>query len=163
MKPSHHRTVTKQSYCTLPISWPTEFMSIKKQFLFGDCYVQGGLLNGKPTTTVIIIMAFCSGHHSVQRSIWCILASQGLPWWLSGKESACRAGDLSSIPGLERPPGGGHGNPLWYSCLEDPMNRGAWRVVAPQCGIQSENKNSQANIKYFFTHTHTSTEPANNW
>ena len=39
-----------------------------------------------------------------------------------GKESACNAGDLSSIPGE------GHGNPLQYSCLENSMSRGAWQV-----------------------------------
>ena len=44
----------------------------------------------------------------------------------AGKESACNAGDLGSIPGLGRPPGEGSGNPLQYSCLENPMNRGAW-------------------------------------
>ena len=38
----------------------------------------------------------------------------------AGKESTCNAGDLGSIPGLERPPGEGHGNPLQYSCLENP-------------------------------------------
>ena len=35
-------------------------------------------------------------------------------------------GDAGSLPGLERSPGGGHGNPLLYSCLEYPMGRGAW-------------------------------------
>ena len=35
-------------------------------------------------------------------------------------------GDLGSIPGLGRSPGGGHGNPLQHSCLENPMDRGAW-------------------------------------
>ena len=35
-------------------------------------------------------------------------------------------GDTGSIPGLGRSPGGGHGNPLWYSCLENPLDRGAW-------------------------------------
>ena len=49
-----------------------------------------------------------------------------LPWWLSGKQSACNAGDLGLIPGSGRSPGGGLGNPLEYSCLEDPMDRGAW-------------------------------------
>ena len=39
----------------------------------------------------------------------------------------CNAGDLGSIPRLGRSPGGGHGNPLQYSCLENPMDRGAWR------------------------------------
>ena len=42
------------------------------------------------------------------------------------KVSACNVGDLSSIPGSGRSPGGGKGNPLQYSCLENPMDRGAW-------------------------------------
>ena len=46
--------------------------------------------------------------------------------WLSGKEPACNAGDMGSIPGSRRSPEGGHGNPLWYSCLGNPMDRGAW-------------------------------------
>ena len=56
----------------------------------------------------------------------------GLLWWLSSKEPACSAGvagDAVSIPGLGRPPGGGHGNPLQYSCLENPMDRGAWQAT----------------------------------
>ena len=53
----------------------------------------------------------------------------GLPWWLSGKESTCNAGDTTSIPGSGRPPGVGNGNPLQYSCLENPMDRGAWRAT----------------------------------
>ena len=44
----------------------------------------------------------------------------GFPGDSDNKESACNAGDLSSIPGLGRFPGGGHGNPLQYSCLENP-------------------------------------------
>ena len=53
----------------------------------------------------------------------------GLPRWLSGKESACNAGDTGdagSTSGLGRSPGGGNGNLLQYSCLENPMDRGAW-------------------------------------
>ena len=42
---------------------------------------------------------------------------------------AGHAGDVSSIPGLGRSPGGGHGNPLQYSCLENPMDRGALRAT----------------------------------
>ena len=42
------------------------------------------------------------------------------------KESACTVGDLGSIPRLGRSPGRGHGNPLQYSCLENPMDRGDW-------------------------------------
>ena len=47
-----------------------------------------------------------------------------------GKESACIAGDAGNvdlIPGSGRSSGGGHGNPLQYSCLENPMDRGAWK------------------------------------
>ena len=43
------------------------------------------------------------------------------------KESACNAGDLSLIPVSGRSPGEGNDNPLQYSCLENPMDRGAWR------------------------------------
>ena len=53
----------------------------------------------------------------------------GFPGVASGKESACqcrRHRRHSFILGLEKSPGGGHGNPLQYSCLENPMDRGAW-------------------------------------
>ena len=46
-----------------------------------------------------------------------------------GKASACNTGDLGSIPGLGRSPGEGNGNPLQYSCLENPMDGGAWRAT----------------------------------
>ena len=50
---------------------------------------------------------------------------RGFPGGSGCKESACNAGDPGSIPGLGRPPGEGKGNPLQYSCLENPMDRGA--------------------------------------
>ena len=56
----------------------------------------------------------------------------GVPWWFSDKESACKVGDTGDvglIPGLGRSLGEGHGNPLQYSCLENPMDRGAWRAT----------------------------------
>ena len=49
----------------------------------------------------------------------------GFPGGSDGKESIYNAGDLGSICGLGRSSGGGHGNPLQYSCLENPMDRGA--------------------------------------
>ena len=53
-----------------------------------------------------------------------MIAMSTIHWWFPGgsdsKESACNAGDLGSIPGLGRSPGGGYGNPLQYSCLENP-------------------------------------------
>ena len=50
----------------------------------------------------------------------------GFPGDSDSKESTCNAGDLVSIPGLGKSPGDGNGNPLQYSCLENPMDRGAW-------------------------------------
>ena len=47
------------------------------------------------------------------------------------KESACNAGNPGLIPGLGRPPGEGNGNPLQCSCLENPMDRGAWQAAVP--------------------------------
>ena len=58
------------------------------------------------------------------------LVFMSFPSGSDGKESTCNAGDLSSIPALGRSPGGGHGNPLQYSCLENPMDRRAWRATA---------------------------------
>ena len=52
--------------------------------------------------------------------------SQGFPGGSDGKESACNAGDLSLIPESGRSPGERNGNPLQYSCLENPMDGGAW-------------------------------------
>ena len=46
--------------------------------------------------------------------------------WLNGEEFPCQVGDVSLIPGLGRSPGKGNGNPFQYSCLGNPMDRGAW-------------------------------------
>ena len=46
-----------------------------------------------------------------------------------GKESACNAGNLGSVPESERSPGGGHGNPLQYACLENPIDGVAWQAI----------------------------------
>ena len=53
----------------------------------------------------------------------------GFPGDSDGKESACNAGDPGSVPGPGRSPGEGHGNPLQYSCLKNPMDRGAWQAT----------------------------------
>ena len=52
-----------------------------------------------------------------------------LPGDSDGKVSACNVGVLGSIPGLGRSPGEGNGTPLQYSCLENPMDGGAWWVT----------------------------------
>ena len=55
-----------------------------------------------------------------------IYLSWDFPGGSVGKESACNVGDMSLIPGLGRSPGEGNCNPLQYSCLENPTDRGAW-------------------------------------
>ena len=75
---------------------------------------------------------------------------KGLPWWLSGKESVCNAGaaqDVGLIPGSGRFPGGENGNPPQYSCLENPMDRGAWWAT-----VHGVTK-SQTRLKQLSTHT----------
>ena len=57
----------------------------------------------------------------------------GLLRWLTGEECACNEGDVGSIPGWGRSPGGGNGNPLHHFCQENPMDRRAWRATV--CGV----------------------------
>ena len=80
----------------------------------------------------------------------------GLPRWLSGKESTCKAGaagEVVLIPGLERPPGVGNSNPLQYSCLENPGNL-AWRTEEPDglqyIGSQRARHDRATNTKMVF-------------
>ena len=58
-----------------------------------------------------------------------ICTYRGFPGGSGSKKSACNVGDLGLIPGLGRSPGGGHGNQLQYSCLENSMDRGTWRAT----------------------------------
>ena len=52
-----------------------------------------------------------------------------LSWWFGGKEFACSMGDVGSILGSGKFPGEGSDNPLQYSCLGNPMDRGAWQAI----------------------------------
>ena len=60
------------------------------------------------------------------KCLWSIILLFWLPRWLSGKEPTCQAGGVGVISGWEDPSGKGNGNPLQCSCLENPMDRGAW-------------------------------------
>ena len=64
--------------------------------------------------------------------------NQDFPGGLDGKASAYNVGDPGSIPGLGRSPGEGNGNPLQYSCLENPMDRGAWWATNPRGRKESD-------------------------
>ena len=66
----------------------------------------------------------------------------GFPGFSMGKESPCNAGDAGSIAESGRYPGGGHGNPLHYSCLEDPEDRGVWQATV--LGVAEESDTTEA-------------------
>ena len=78
--------------------------------------------------------AFYPGRYALGKTKWSVFEGitahrpwiGGFPRWLRGKEPNASAGDSGSIPVWVDSPGGGNGNPLQYSCLENPMDRGAW-------------------------------------
>ena len=77
--------------------------------------------------------------------------NSGLPSGASGKESTCNtgaAGDLGSISRLGESPGGGHGTPLQYSCLGNPVDRGAWQTTVRRV------TNSWTRLKQLCMHAH---------
>ena len=85
------------------------------------------------------------GEHPINPCYTCI--REGFPGSSVGKESACNAwdtGDSGSIPESGRSPGGGHGNPLQYSCLKNLMNRGAWQATVHTV----EKSNNFAKVSY---------------
>ena len=103
---------------------------------------------------IAVILNFCwkqsivSLNESLHRShIDVLYTLNGVSLWLSGlkmgkkkkkKESSCQAGDMGSIPRLGRFSGEGNGNPLQCSCLENPMDRGAWRATVHGVAKESD-------------------------
>ena len=66
------------------------------------------------------------------------------------KNPPANAGDIRDadlIPGLGRSPGGGHGNPLQYSCLENPMDRGTWQVIVHEVSWTEATKHAHMRVK----------------
>ena len=100
--------IFKKTYRLFP---EEKFVLLSKGKLWGDILEQGNIAN---------------------RMVWTrVLCLSGFPGGSAGKESACDAGDLRSIPGSGRSPGEGNSYPLQYSCLENSMDRGAWRATVP--------------------------------
>ena len=66
------------------------------------------------------------------------ITNKGFPGGSAVKESTCNAGDAGSIPGSERSPGGGHGNPPQYSCLENPYGERSLEGCSPCCHKESD-------------------------
>ena len=82
------------------------------------------------------------------------------PWWRSSKESACSAGDSGSIPGSGRSPGEENGNPLQYSCLGNPMDRGAWWATVHEVAkSQIWLSNSTTAMSYLISASQTPPPP----
>ena len=76
----------------------------------------------------------------------------GLPWWLSSKESACNVGDtgnVSSTPGSGGSLEGGHGNPLWYCCLENSTDRVGWWTTIQRVTESDTTEQWAPNSSYF--------------
>ena len=93
-----------------------------------NCPTSGryGLFNRRQSPLRVVYFCFFTNYlkcNKFGRNIWLNI---GFPGGSDGKESACNVGDLSLIPGSERYPGEGNGNPLQCSCLENSMDRRAW-------------------------------------
>ena len=91
------------------------------------------------------------GSRSKRGYLHSLTGHSGLPWLLSGKESTCNAevtGNMGLIPGSGKSTGGRNGNPLQYSCLENPMDKGAWWATVHRVTT------SQTRLKRLSTHTH---------
>ena len=76
-----------------------------------------------------VCIYICIYSFSCSFPLWFITGYLGFPSGSDVKESAHNAGDPGLIPGSGRSPGEGNGNPLQYSCLENSMDRGAWRAI----------------------------------
>ena len=82
---------------------------------------------------------------TVVNTVLCVW--MGFPGGSDSKEPACNAGDLGSIPGLGRSPGGGHGNPLHFSCLETPHGQRSLVSYSP-CGCKESDITERLSTVY---------------
>ena len=88
------------------------------------------------------------------KNSWCI-PEMGFPGGSVVKNPPANAGDLGSILGCEDSPGGGNGNPLQYSCQENPTDKGAWRatvhgVTKSRTRLKPLNNNFRSTVLCFF-------------
>ena len=121
---------------------------VKVKVLVGLCSLGGSQRDPVPDLTSLaghsssLACSFCSPLHPLLSmpqfhsppplplpSIRTLMIPLGFPGGSDSKESGCKAGDAGSIPGWERSPGEGSGNPLQCSCLENSKDRGAWRAT----------------------------------
>ena len=137
--------VHESRICTSCIRWGQSFSTFW-YFVPGNALLWGPshvcrMVNSIPTFYLVVQLVRI--HLQCRRPQFDSWAGK-FPWWRDrpptpvflgfsggsdGKESTCNAGDVGSVPGLGRSPGEGHGDPLQYSCLENPMDGGAWRAA----------------------------------
>ena len=86
------------------------------------------LLAGENGPPCLLPASLCSRIYSAMLS-FAYVSAMGFPGGSVGNESGSNVGDPGSIPGLVRSSGEGHGNPLQFSCLENPMDGGAWQAI----------------------------------
>ena len=91
------------------------------------------------------VCGYITEHNYVSRTQ---IKKQKILCWLSSRESACNAGDVTSIPGSGRSHGEGNGNPLQYSCLENPMDRRAWQATVHEVAKESDTIKKQQQKQY---------------
>ena len=118
------------------------------------CFIMAAQHGGLRTNEIYIYILLLSKPMQVILYFNCTTDQRvGLPRWFSGKESPCSTGDSRLIPGSERCPGGGNGNLLQCSCLENPTERGAWWATVH--GITK----SRTQLKRLRTHRQKSSRP----
>ena len=115
--------------CNVPCSFPygafPYAISLFRALSFSLCLVST-LYSRDPRASAPGKKASPDQHMSSWGYVFLLYA--GFPGSSNGKESACNAGDLSLIPGLGKSPGEGNDYSLQYSCLGNPIDRGAWRL-----------------------------------
>ena len=112
----------------------------------------GCILQGLSTCLGILIVCWTQGSSIEKKKkpfvLYCSIPDQGFPCSTVGKESACNAGDQGLIPGLGRSLREGNGNPLQYSSLENPMDRGAWQATVHMVMGSQESDMTQHSCTY---------------
>ena len=129
---SNQCTPEEQHVSSLPTSHPTKTHWLPYPSTHG-CHFRGrsrrraGFWGHRHFVVVVLErLTFTSGNHVKN---WVVLNLMAAPGDSDGRESPCSEGDQGSVSGLGRSLGEGNGNPLQYSCLENPMDRGAWRAT----------------------------------
>ena len=124
----------------MPTIMTKRFWSPKAQFLNGKISTTGWALEKQYMSSQSCLWQLraspalvcpSEGPENLKLHQMTYLRLKDFPGGSDGKESACNAGDLGSIPGLGRSPGGGHSNTLWYSCPENPRGQRSLAGYSP--------------------------------